>query len=313
MSDPTEPRHPIRVVAERTGLTPATLRAWERRYHVVEPGRSDGGQRLYSDRDVDRLARLHRLTDAGRPIGLVAPLSDEEAEALLREDIQAATTAAASTPAPRSDTGEVVGEALDRIRALDGRGLERTLRRAAVTLGGHGFLEDVVAPLLRGVGSEWVEEKLGIAHEHLCTAVTEDVLAWVSDPAGAGNETGPVLVVATLPGERHGLGARLVAASAALEGWRVTQLGVDLPVGEISDAARALGARAVAVSVVNPALLPQVVRDLAELRQALPPDTAVLVGGGASAALSRKGLHAGVQVVEDLGSLRVALEALVQT
>jgi methanogenic corrinoid protein MtbC1 len=240
---------------------------------------------------------------------MVAPLSDEEAEALLREDLRA-TIAVASTPAPRSDTGEVVAEALDRIHALDGRGLDHVLRRAAVTLGGHVFLGDVVAPLLRRVGKGWLEERLGVAHEHLCTAVTEDVLAWVAEPAGAGNDTGPVLVVATLPGERHGLGARLAAASAALEGWRVTHLGVDLPVVEISDAARALGARAVAVSVVNPALSTQVVRALTELRQGLPPDVEILVGGGASAALPRKSLPAGAQVVEDLAGLRVALEAL---
>ena len=58
MPNATAPRHPIRVVAQRTGLTPATLRAWERRYRVVEPSRSEGGQRLYSDADVERLVRI---------------------------------------------------------------------------------------------------------------------------------------------------------------------------------------------------------------------------------------------------------------
>ena len=61
-----EPRHPIRVVARRTGLTPAVLRAWERRYKVVEPSRSEGGQRLYSDLDVRRLAVIAQALE-GRP------------------------------------------------------------------------------------------------------------------------------------------------------------------------------------------------------------------------------------------------------
>ena len=86
MSTDLDPRHPIRVVAQRTGLSPATLRAWERRYQVVEPGRSAGGQRLYSDRDVERLRRLHQLTEAGRPISLVASLPDEALEELQAED-----------------------------------------------------------------------------------------------------------------------------------------------------------------------------------------------------------------------------------
>ena len=57
-----EPKHPIRVVSERTGLSPDVLRAWEKRYRAVEPPRRDGGsQRLYSDADVERLRLLRRV------------------------------------------------------------------------------------------------------------------------------------------------------------------------------------------------------------------------------------------------------------
>jgi len=74
----TLPRHPIRVVAERTGVSPTLLRAWERRYHVVDPGRSEGGQRLYSDADVERVFMLKRASEAGRTIGSIAELSNDE-------------------------------------------------------------------------------------------------------------------------------------------------------------------------------------------------------------------------------------------
>jgi len=79
MSTPPDatPRHPIRVVARRTGLTPATIRAWERRYGAVEPARSEGGQRLYSDLDLERLDTLRHLTEMGRSISSVAPLDRE--------------------------------------------------------------------------------------------------------------------------------------------------------------------------------------------------------------------------------------------
>ena len=62
-SHDSTPKHPIRIAAKRAGLTPAALRAWERRYQAVEPGRSGGGQRLYSDRDVERLRTLRALTE----------------------------------------------------------------------------------------------------------------------------------------------------------------------------------------------------------------------------------------------------------
>lgn len=308
-----EPRHPIRVVARRTGLTTATLRAWERRYGVVEPHRSEGGQRLYSDQDVARLVRLRLLSEAGRPISLVASLDDAEAEALLREDGARFESAGQAPPRPADAGGGVAGGLADdaylRVVALDGEGLEAILRRAAVTLGAHAFLEELVTPLLHRVGTAWTRKELGPAQEHLCTSVVERVVGWLTEPAGA--EPGaPRLVVATLPGERHGLGARLVAAAAALAGWSVTHLGVDLPAEEIARAARAVGARAVALSVVNGDVLGVTPGGLARLREGLPPATAILLGGAMAGRLAPDALPAEAHIVGGLDALRVALDDL---
>jgi MerR family transcriptional regulator, light-induced transcriptional regulator len=309
----SEPRHPIRVVARRTGLTTATLRAWERRYGVVEPHRSESGQRLYTDRDVERLTRLHLLSEAGRPISLVAGLADDEAEALLQEDEarrrrvltdSAGLASGAGPAAPR-----LVEAAYGRVAALDGDGLEASLRRAAVTLGAHAFLEEVVGPLLHRVGVAWAQEDLGTAEEHLCTTVTERVLAWLSEPTPA-DPGSPRIVVATLSGERHGLGARLVVAAAGLEGWNVTHLGVDLPARDIAGAARTLGAVAVAISLVNADTLPGAGKALAELHQGLPEGTAILLGGGAASRLDAGALPPSAEVVTGLAELRRALDQL---
>ena len=72
LSDSRMPRYPVRLVALQTGLTPHVLRAWERRYGVVTPTRTDGGQRLYSQLDIERLSRLRRLTERGHGIGRLA-------------------------------------------------------------------------------------------------------------------------------------------------------------------------------------------------------------------------------------------------
>jgi DNA-binding transcriptional MerR regulator/methylmalonyl-CoA mutase cobalamin-binding subunit len=309
MSTATAPRHPIRVVAQRTGLTPATLRAWERRYHVVEPTRSEGGQRLYSDADVERLLRLRRLSDAGRSISLVAALGDDEAEALLREDQAQRPAGATVVPGGGSAAERMVEAAFRSVLDLDADGLEAVLRRSAVTLGAYPFLEEVLTALLHRVGTAWTRDELGPAQEHLCTGVVERVLAWLADPSAAAPGS-PRLVVATLPGERHGLGARLVAAAAALEGWHVTHLGVDLPARDIARAARSVGARAVAVSVVNTETTAAVSRGLTELRGALPEGTTILVGGGAAGGLDAGELPEGTELVQGMLVLHEALERL---
>ena len=75
--------HPIGVVSKLTGIQPTTLRIWERRYDVVQPDRSHGRNRLYSTEDIRRLGLIKTLVDAGHPISVVAPLTDEQLQARL--------------------------------------------------------------------------------------------------------------------------------------------------------------------------------------------------------------------------------------
>jgi MerR family transcriptional regulator, light-induced transcriptional regulator len=85
----SELKHPIRVVSRRTGLSASVLRAWERRYEAVEPERSDGGQRLYSDADIQRLTMLKRLVEGGRSISRIANLPLEDLRELMRKRCRA--------------------------------------------------------------------------------------------------------------------------------------------------------------------------------------------------------------------------------
>lgn len=296
----TTPRHPIRVVARRTGLTPATIRAWERRYGAVDPARSDGGQRLYSDRDLERLDVLRRLTEMGRSISSVAALGREEAQALLLED-----RSAESQPAPSSTDAldRWIDEAYSRIVTMDDDGLERVLWRAFTNLGAPRFLDGVAVPLLHRVGAGWEAGEVTPAQEHLGSDVIGRVLSEVTDRSSP-TEPGPRLVVGTLPEERHGLGGRIVAAAAALEGWTVTYLGTDLPASEIAEAASRLGARAVAISLVTSEIVDRTALALTELRRLLPPRVHLLVGGRASALLDTDDFPEGVRVLEGLDELR---------
>jgi MerR family transcriptional regulator, light-induced transcriptional regulator len=302
MDSDTTPRHPIRVVARRTGLTPATIRAWERRYGAVEPTRSDGGQRLYSDRDLERLDTLRRLTEMGRSISSVASLERDEAAELLEEDRSAAM--AAQRPLTSADGLDAwTDQAYAHIGSMDDEGLERVLWRAFTTLGAARFIDGVAVPLLHRVGAGWEAGEVSPAQEHLGSEVVERVLADVTDRS-IPTEDGPRLIVGTLPGERHGLGGRLVAAAATLEGWSVKYLGTDLPASEIAEAATKLGARAVAISVVTSEIVEDTTRALAELRTLLAPQVALLVGGRASTLLDARRLPAGVSVLDGLGALR---------
>lgn len=293
-------RHPIRVVAQRTGLTTATIRAWERRYDAVRPSRSEGGQRLYSDDDVRRLQTLKELTDAGRAISMVAGLTPDAAAELLSEDQAVSVTE--RLPSAGSESGGWVDQAYAQAQALDAGGLERTLWHAVTSLDARSFLDEVVTELLDLIGAGWVAGRITPAQEHLCSEVLDRVLEGLV--ARSRNPGGPVLVVATLPGERHGLGARLVSVAAMLEGWDVTYLGTDLPVDDIAATAATLGATAVAISVVGRDDPDRTVASLKALRGRLDAGRDILVGGRGSQLIDAKRLPNGVIVLESLEGLR---------
>lgn len=63
--------YPIREVARLTGVNPITLRAWERRYNLIEPVRTESGHRLYTQEHIDFLHETLRLMDEGVPISRV--------------------------------------------------------------------------------------------------------------------------------------------------------------------------------------------------------------------------------------------------
>jgi DNA-binding transcriptional MerR regulator len=83
VSDPDEPRYRSGAAARMAQMPPSTLRIWERRYGVINPAKSPSGQRLYSRRDVRRLALLKTLAGRGHAIGTIAMLPNEELEELL--------------------------------------------------------------------------------------------------------------------------------------------------------------------------------------------------------------------------------------
>jgi methanogenic corrinoid protein MtbC1 len=309
--DDTRPKHPIAVAAARSGLSQDILRVWERRYQAVQPERGSGGHRVYSDADVARLRLLHAVTSAGRGIGQVARLSSEELARMADDD----TTARAERERGR-DAGQprdakphaadVVERAVESMTRLDAAELEHRLRRAIGHLGLTTFIEDVASPLLRRIGDEWHAGRLTIAHEHLASSTIHDIVAESMRVMARGSADATVLV-ATPAGERHAIGATLVGATAASEGWRVLYLGTDLPASVIAAAAIASKARAVAVSSLYVQDRAHSLAELRALRALLPPSVSVIVGGGGVAGMEPDLAAFGIRVGASLRDLREAL------
>jgi MerR family transcriptional regulator, light-induced transcriptional regulator len=293
--------HPIGVVSKRTGISLHVLRAWERRYGVVEPVRTAGGQRLYSDADIARLRLLRQVTEAGRSISLVAELTAAELARLVEEDEPVEAVGPVG-----GDVQRYVRQCLSAAERMDGEEVHATLMRAVVSLRPAEFLDEVLTPLLHEVGERWHGGRLGPAQEHVVSVAARRVVTWLLDAYEA-PEGAPVLLVTTVSGEQHEFGALMVCVIALDEGWRVAYLGTSLPAAEIVKAAHVSGAAVVALSVVNSDDEGESVAEVSSVRVALSPRVPVMVGGAGAAARRASLEEAGAEVVTDSAELRKLL------
>lgn len=266
-----EARYRIGAAARLTGVTTHVIRVWERRYQVLAPTRSQGGARLYTDADLERLRLLRRTVAAGHAIGQIASLDDAALKRLLATQPGAAGSAAGDAwPDFADDFKQAVG-AYDLIRA------ERALSRAIAQHSPRTLVIEVLGPALQHIGDAWARGELCVGSEHLASALVRDCIgsllrSYTADP---GAES---IVLTTPAGEQHELGAQLAAVLAAMYGFRVVYLGANLPASEIVDAVRRSGAKLAALSVV--ALdVGVAAREISSLLELLPEDVTLLLGG----------------------------------
>jgi DNA-binding transcriptional MerR regulator/methylmalonyl-CoA mutase cobalamin-binding subunit len=302
-------QHPIGVAGERTGLSPHVLRVWERRYGAVEPTRTAGGHRVYSDADIERLRLLARVTAAKRSISLVAHLPADELARLAREDEEARRRAGISDgpAADRAAVADDVGEARALARSLDALGLERALRRSLALMGVPAFLETVATALVRRIGEDRREGRLAAGAENLVAVTLRRVLEGIIPVLHVSSDA-PNLLLATPAGDRHEIEAVMAAATAAAEGWCVTYLGPGVPASEIAAAAMNASARAVGVTVPRVGSHDLLLGELRALQLRLSPGVPLLVGGTGARPLAVELRRAGIHVIENLADLRAVLQ-----
>ena len=228
MSPASAPAYPIRTVSALTGINPVTLRAWERRYGLVKPKRSAGGQRLYSRGDIDAVQRFIALRDRGVAAGPAVAAGEPVAVAPQRWRAWRSQLAAAIAQFDEARLEELYEDMLGLYP------IERVTR-------------DALIPLLADLGDGWRTRPGGVAEEHFFAVYLRNKLGARYHHRSTA-ATGPKLLVACLPGEQHELGAFLFALAAHERGHRLVLLGADTPLAELAFAARRAQADAIVVS-----------------------------------------------------------------
>jgi MerR family transcriptional regulator, light-induced transcriptional regulator len=245
--------------SRRVGVSPELLRAWERRYALLQPIRTEGGFRLYTDDDAGRVERMKRALDEG--------LSAAEA----------ARRALAQEGSPERALDGARERLVAAARAYDEATVHAILDQALAGFSLEPVLRDLVLPALREIGTEWEQGALEIGQEHFASSLVRERLLSLARLWGRGG--GPLAILACAPGERHDIGLIAFGLVLRSHGWRILFLGADTPIATLLRAVERTDPRLVVVACMDSGLLEAQSTELRRLGRAAP---LVLAGTGAT-------------------------------
>lgn len=261
----------IKQAARLTGVPEASLRAWERRYGVVTPRRTESGYRIYDDESVATVSAMRRLVQAGWSPAVAA------------RTVRPGASPSPASRDPRDDPGHGENAAthmelfLSSAALLDPEGIEESLDRGFALGSFEHVVESWLFPTLEALGESWRRGEVDVAAEHAASAAVHRRLS-VAYQAAASRSRGATVLVGLPPGSRHELGALAFATALRRRGVDVLYLGADVPALSWDKAVRTRSARAAVMAVVTAEDRPGAAAVAGRLRCS-HPDLVVATGG----------------------------------
>jgi DNA-binding transcriptional MerR regulator len=262
--EPEGAEYTIAAVSKLTGISCHALRVWERRYGFPVPRRSTSGHRRYGRDQVRILRRISELSEQGQAIGdLIKGVLEGRLEA--REQPE---------PEGPGDKPSVVA-LVDRLAAGDVEGGEECYGQLAENLKSEDLVARVIGPALIDMGERWFRRECGVFQERHVSGFLRSKLSALIERAHQENRRpSHTILIGTVQGDRHEGGVLMLHLLLEQSGWRVVNLGVDLPVGEFLKAVEAWRPAALGLSFVLSRNIRKRFQELSKI-QGLP----IFVGG----------------------------------
>lgn len=232
-------RYRIRAVADLTGVSTATLRAWERRYGVPAPARTASAYRLYGDDDVALVAQMRDLVESG-----VAPA---EAARALREQAAGTAEASGEADAYQAACDRIVDAAL----RFDVETMREELSRTLALGPAIAIFDRTLSPALVRIGDLWHKGQLTVAQEHLLSSLLLGRLSQLLELIQPVDSSRKV-ALACFEEEDHVIGLYGTGLHFAAWGYKSVLLGPRTPPDAVARVVSTLEVDVVALSVTCP-------------------------------------------------------------
>jgi DNA-binding transcriptional MerR regulator len=290
----------IQVASQLSGVASATIRAWEKRYNAVVPERGDNKHRLYSEKDIEKLALLFRLTEVGQSIGKIAHLDLEELKKIYSTLLQRPYEELLVQNAGHSeiDFDKILNGFYIALSAYKLDIISHELEKAKTLLGPRDLCLKLLVPLFREIGIKVYNNELSIAQEHTLSAIfTFHMGQMIGIHYQKKNLKEDLILITTPEGEMHEIGIMASALLCVHHGVKFIFLGANLPARSLAEASNALNPKAVLLGVTKGHEISdhKTLEDyLAELNSSLKSKTQIMVGGNlrsyAKAELEKKNI-----------------------
>lgn len=266
----------IATISRETGISKEVLRKWEDRYGFPVPERDASGHRAYAAHQTARLKLIKRLIDSGMRPAQVVALSEQALQSLVHEP---------TDDAPALPAGNVM-ELMTLLQARDRNVLATRLKQEVARLGLERFVLEVMCVLNGAIGAAWERGEIGIRDEHVYTEVIQSLVREEISRV-ARHDGQPRMLITTLSGELHTLGLLMVDALASSHGACCMSLGAQTPIDELAHAVADYHADIVCLCFSAAFPKRRILGLLKELRDKLPKQVEIWIGGAGAIGLER--------------------------
>lgn len=248
MTPSQTPTYNLSAVLRATGLVADTLRAWERRYGVPKPRRTQGGQRLYSENDIELIKWLRSRQAEGlsisRAVGEWRDLVARGADPL-EQTIAPVASVQGAFPSPvLAGLESLRDQWLAACLSYDEAAAEQVLSLAFAQYSMETVAAEIIGPALHEIGEMWIRGQASVQQEHFLSALATrrcEVLISASPPA-VHQET---ILLACAENELHAWPLLHLALLLRRRGWNVRFLGASVPTAQLNETAAAVHAAVV--------------------------------------------------------------------
>ncbi|MFC7370484.1 MerR family transcriptional regulator [Fictibacillus iocasae] len=266
----SEGKYNIKAVSKLLGIQAGTLRAWERRYAIVQPKRNEAGHRLYTDEQIYILKWLINKVNKGFTISQAVDLA--QSGELYKEP-------ALSQSDAEDQASRLSEEILNALLTFQEKKAQDLLSQAFSMYTIEKVVIDILGSLLVKIGHLWEEKKITVAHEHYASSYIRVKIGQILHSFSVDPYL-PRVMAFCGPGEQHELGLLIFTLYLRRRGFEVIYLGQNIPERDLEEVIMQAGPKFVFVSCTIEQYVHKTMNWLLSLEKKFPES---VFGAGGSA------------------------------